>query len=80
MRKRHPLRRDRGDENIREFDEQESFATPVRITAVQFLRGFGVIAFNQKISDHIGVNEEHLLIATPRDRRFDFLCRDRATA
>jgi hypothetical protein len=39
-----------------------------------------VIAFNQKISNHIGVNEEHLLIAAPRDRGFDFLCRNRATA
>ena len=47
---------------------------------MQLLGGFGVFALYQKISDDVGVNEEHLLIATPRDRRFDFLCRDRATA
>ena len=47
---------------------------------VQSLRGRGAITMDQKVSDDIRIDDEHLLVAAPRDRRFDFLHRDRAAS
>ena len=44
------------------------------------MRRFRVIALNQEIGDGIGIDEQHLLVATPRDGRFYFLRRDQTAA
>ena len=43
-------------------------------------RGSSVVALDQQIGEDIRVDDEHLLIATPGNRRFNFFCGQRTAA